>query len=288
MTAMNCLVALALLLSASVTAATKPARDFMDEQAAKLEPTRVVVYKKIGGRELHLHIFEPPGFKSGDQRGCFLTIHGGGWSGLSPRRQYPAAAHFASRGMVAISVEYRLLQKTSGATVFDCVKDARSAMRYVRAHATELGIDPQKIVANGGSAGGHLAAGLALFDGVDEEGEDTSVSCVPNALVLFFPVIDTSEEGYGRSKIGDRWRELSPLHRVKPGLPPMILFHGTGDTVTPFKGARAFQEAMLKAGNRCELVVQEGGAHGYLMRDRALWEQTLQRTETFLKSLGLL
>lgn len=288
MPAMRFILAIAFLLSAGASAATKPARGFMDEEAAKLEPSRVVVYKKIGGRELRLNIFDPPGFKPGDKRPCFLTIHGGGWTGMTPRRQYPAAAHFAKCGMVAISVEYRLFKKDSITTVFDCVRDSRSAMRYVRAHAAELGIDPQKIVANGGSAGGHLAASLALFDGVDEAGEDTSVSCVPNAMVLFFPVIDTSKEGYGNAKIGERWQELSPVHRVKAGVPPTIVFHGTGDTVTPFKGAKAFHEAMLKAGNRCELVVNDGGKHGYLMFDPALWEETLRKTETFLKSLGLL
>jgi len=278
---------LAFFLSVAFFAA-KPARDFSDELAAKLEPTRVVVYKKVGGRELRLNIFEPPGFELGDKRPCFLSIHGGGWTGLSPRRQYPAAAHFATRGMVGISVEYRLVQKHSGSTVFDCVKDGRSAVRYVRAHAAELGVDPQRIIVNGGSAGGHIAAGTALFDGVDEAGEDTSVSCVPNALVLFFPVIDTSKEGYGNAKIGARWQEISPLHRVKAGVPPTIIFHGTGDTVTPFKGAQAFYDAMLKAGNRCELVVNEGGKHGYLMFDRAPYEETLRKTEAFLASLKLL
>jgi len=272
----------------SAPRAESKARDLINDMAAKLEPTRVVVYKKVGDRELHLNIFDPPGLKPGDKRPCFLTIHGGGWTGMSPRRQYPFAAHFAKCGMVAISVEYRLVQKGSGSTVFVCVKDARSAMRYVRAHAAELGVDPQKIVANGGSAGGHLAAGTALFDGVDEAGEDTSVSCVPNALVLYFPVIDTSKEGYGNAKIGERWQEISPLHRVKAGVPPTIIFHGTGDTVTPFKGAQAFHAAMLKAGNRCDLDVNEGGKHGYLMFDRALYEDTLRKTEAFLKSLGSL
>lgn len=277
---------LALLLAG--VAVPAPAPDAINEMAARLEPTRVVVYKKVAGRELHLNIFEPPGHQAGDRRPCFISIHGGGWTGMSPRRQYPFAAHFAKCGMVAISVEYRLVQKGSGSTVFDCVKDGRSAVRYVRAHAAELGVDPQKLIANGGSAGGHLAAGTALFDGVDEAGEDTSVSCVPNALVLYFPVIDTSKEGYGNAKIGERWQEISPLHRVKPGVPPTIIFHGTGDTVTPFHGAKAFHEAMLKAGNRCELVVNEGGKHGYLMFDRALYEDTLRKTEEFLAGLKLL
>ncbi|MDD4872940.1 MAG: alpha/beta hydrolase [Kiritimatiellae bacterium] len=259
--------------------------NFIDEMAAKIEPTRRIVYKKVGERELHLNVFEPAGHKASDKRPCFLTIHGGGWTGMSPRRQYPFSAHFAERGMVGISIEYRLVQQDSGSTVFDCVKDGRSAMRYVRAHAAELGVNPQKIVVNGGSAGGHLAAGTALFDGVDEAGEDTSVSCLPNAMVLYFPVIDTSKEGYGNAKIGEHWQEISPLHRVKVGAPPTIIFHGTGDTVTPFKGAQAFHDAMLKAGNQCELVVNDGGKHGYLMFDRTLYEETLRKTEAFLASV---
>lgn len=296
---MKCpLLALVIGLSVAATAAaaeTKTAKapppkaktlDYVGQLAAQLEPTRVVVYKQVGERQLHLNVFEPPGFRPTDRRACFLTIHGGGWTGLEPRRQYPFAAHFAKLGLVGIAVEYRLVKPGSGTTVFDCVRDSRSAMRYVRAHAAELGIDPQKIIANGGSAGGHLAAGTALFDGVDEAGEDTSVSCVPNALVLYFPVIDTSSEGYGSGKIGARWQELSPLHRVGPDVPPTIIFHGTGDTVTPFAGAQAFREAMLKAGNRCELVATEGAAHGYLMRDRGQYEQTLRQTEAFLASLG--
>lgn len=262
--------------------------DYVGALAAKLEPTRVVVYKQVGDRRLHLNIFEPEGHRRTDCRACFLTIHGGGWTGLEPRRQYPFAAHFAKLGWVGISVEYRLAKPGSGTTVFDCVKDSRSALRYVRAHAAELGIDPQQIVANGGSAGGHLAAGTALFDGVDEAGEDNSVSSTPQALVLYFPVIDTSQAGYGHARLGARWDELSPLHRVRPSVPPVIIFHGTGDTVTPIAGAQAFRDAMLKAGNRCELVATEGAAHGYLMRDRALYEETLRQTEAFLASLGLL
>jgi acetyl esterase/lipase len=281
-------VLIGLILAA--VAATKRAKalDYVGQLAADLEPTRVVVYKKVGDRELHLNIFEPEGLQHTDRRACFLTIHGGGWSGLAPRRQYPFAAHFAKLGLVSIAIEYRLFHRGAGTTVFDCVRDSRSAVRYVRAHAEELGIDPQQIIANGGSAGGHLAAGTALFEGVDEAGEDPSVSSTPNAMVLYFPVIDTSPEGYGAAKIGSRWREISPLHHVRSGAPPTLILHGTGDTVTPFRGAQAFHDAMLKAGNRCELVPAEGGAHGYLMRDRAMYEEALQRTETFLASLGFL
>lgn len=281
------------LLGAALAAAEKPKPqakplDHAGQLAANLEPTRVVAYKKVDGRELHLNVFEPKGLKPGDRRACFLTIHGGGWTGLTPRRQYSFADHFAKLGMVGISVEYRLAKPGSGPSVFDCVRDARFAARYVRAHAAELGIDPQRIVVNGGSAGGHLAAATALFDGVDQPGEDTSVSCTPNALVLFFPVIDTSTDGYGNKKIGPEWRRISPVDCVRPGVPPTILFHGTGDTVTPFKGAQLFHDRMLKAGNRCELVVTEGAVHGYLMRDEKLYQEAVAKTEAFLRALGFL
>jgi acetyl esterase/lipase len=266
--------------------AGKKRDDPVAQIAATLTPTRQIVYKKVGDRELHLHIFEAKGHKAADQRACFVTIHGGGWTGGEARRMYPFAAHFADLGMVGISVEYRLLKP--GVTVFDCVKDGRSAVRYVRAHAAELGVDPHRIIANGGSAGGHVAAATALFDGIDEAGEDTKVSCVPDALVLLYPVIDTSKEGYGNAKCGAQWQEISPVHHVRSGLPPTIVFHGTGDTVTPFKGAKAFHEAMLKAGNRCELDVNEGGKHGYLIFERALYDDTLRKTDAFLESIGFL
>jgi acetyl esterase/lipase len=261
--------------------------DPVGKRAAELEPDRLVVYKKANGRELYLHVFEPESFKPTDRRPCFLVIHGGGWTGGEPRRMYPFAEHFANQGLVGISVQYRLNPK-AGTTVFDCVKDGRSAVRFVRSHADTLGVDPEKIIVSGGSAGGHVAAGTALFDGIDEMGESLEVSCVPNSLVLLFPVIDTSQAGYGNAKIGARWRELSPVHRVRGNLPPTLIFHGTGDTVTPFAGAKAFWEAMQKVGNRCELEIRDGGKHGFLMFDDKLYLDTLEKTEKFLSSSGLL
>jgi acetyl esterase/lipase len=260
---------------------------YVDGLIPALSPTKLVTYKRVEDRELKLHVFLPSGWKASDRRPAFVTIHGGGWGGGTPSRMYPFAAHFASRGLVGISVEYRLLNAARGVTVFDCVQDGRSAVRYVRAHAAELGIDPARIVANGGSAGAHVAVATAIFPQFDDPREGHAVSAEPNALVLFYPVIDTSPEGYGNAKIGARWKELSPAHNVRPGLPPTLVFHGTGDTTTPFKGARIFYDAMRQAGNRCELVVNEGGIHGYLLVGRAIYEDTLAKTEAFLKKHGM-
>ena len=266
----------------------KAARErYVDSLIPALKPTQLFAYKQVGGRELKLHVFQPPGWTARDRRPAFVVIHGGGWTGGDPTRMYSFADHFARQGMVGISVEYRLLKPGTGVTVFDCVQDGRSAIRYVRSHAAELGIDPARIVASGGSAGGHVAVATALFAAFDDPAEDRRISAEPNALVLYFPVIDTSKEGYGNAKIGERWRELSPAHNVRAGLPPTIVFHGTGDTTTPFKGAQRFTDEMQKAGNRMQLEVNQGGVHGYLMVDRAIYEDALAKTERFLREVKM-
>jgi acetyl esterase/lipase len=269
-------------------ASSDDAEGYVRSLGRTLQPSRLVVYKRVGDRELKLHVFLPQGWKATDARSCFLTIHGGGWIGGDARRMYAFADHFAKLGMVAASVEYRLLKKGNGVTVFDCVKDGRSAIRYVREHAADLGIDPRRILASGGSAGGHVAIGAALFTTVNEAGEDAATSAEPNAVIPLFPVIDTSRQGYGNARIGERWRELSPVDAVRPGLPPTLIFHGTADTTTPFAGAKRFHQEMIQAGNLCELEVHEGGAHGYLMSSQALFEETLAKMEAFMGRTGFL
>lgn len=256
--------------------------------AERLQPTRRLVYKTVNDTNLHLHVFEPEGHRAADRRPVFLAIHGGGWVGGNAKSFYPFADYFSQLGMVGISLEYRLLKRNAGTTVFDCVKDARSAIRYLRSHAEELGIDSNRIVVAGGSAGGHLAAGTALFDGVDQASDDTSISCRPDAMVLYYPVIDTSEHGYGQQKVGASWRDISPVEHVESGLPPTIVFHGTTDTVTPYAGAALFQKRMTMAGNVCELVSHQGGRHGYFIFDLKLYEQAMDRTHQFLVSQQIL
>jgi acetyl esterase/lipase len=284
---MNHSFAIAILFTVSAVAAAKEPKplDPVAQIAVNLEPTRKVVYKNVGDRALEMHVFEPEGFKASDKRACFLVIHGGGWSSGEPRRMYPFADHYRKLGLVGISLQYRLEKKSQKTTPWECVKDGRSAVRYLKTHAGELGIDPARIVVSGGSAGGHVAAATALFDGIDEAGEDTSVSSVPAALVLLYPVIDTSSEGYGNARLGERWKEISPAHHVKPGVPPTLILHGTADPTTPFKGAELFTKAMHEAGNRCDLIAYQGGHHGYLMFDAKLYAQALDQIDAFLRSL---
>lgn len=265
----------------------------LEPLAAKLEPSRIIPYKTVGrGRDLELHVFEPEGHDvATDKRPCILIIHGGGWTSGEPRVYYTIADHYAKKGMLAVSLQYRLMDAKDGVTVFDCVKDGRSAMRWLRAQASTLGIDPNRIAVIGGSAGGHVALGTAVFENgpdVDEATDDLSISCVPDLLIPLNPVIDTSADGYGQGKIGERWRELSPLHHVKRDLPPMLICHSTGDTVTPYAGAARFVELSKAAGNDCQFFTFEGGRHGWFIFDLDHYVALLGVMDEYLKEKGFL
>lgn len=259
----------------------------LTERAAAATPSQQVVYKTIGDRQLKLHIFNPDGHHATDQRPVFLAIHGGGWTGGNANVFFPFAEYFAEQGMVGISMEYRLCDQRRNTTVFDCVRDTRSAVRWIRAHAEQLGINPDQIIVMGGSAGGHLALSAALFNQVNEDTDDQSVSARPDALILMYPVIDTSAAGYGQAKIGDRWRELSPVHNVAGQLPPALIFHGTGDDVTPYPAAASFQEQSLHAGNDSTLITKPAGRHGYIIFAEQEYQRALAQMEEFLSRLNL-
>ena len=244
-----------------------------------------LVYKKVGDTELHLSVVKPANWKSGDKRAAIVFFHGGGWVG-GPRGQFnEQAKYFASRGLVCAQVEYRFATKSDAPTV--CCQDAKSAMRWVRSHAKELGINPNRIISSGGSAGGHLAAFVAMVDGLDDPTDDKSVSCKPCAMVLFNPVFDNGPGGYGHDRIGDRYKEFSPTHNIKKGSAPAVVFLGTNDKLIPVKTVEDFKAKMLEAGSKCEAFFYDGQAHGFFNQEP--WRtKAMIEADKFLASLGLL
>jgi acetyl esterase len=254
----------------------------------------LVVYKTIGEVELKLHIFKPPKRDTKESSPAIVFFFGGGWVGGNPKQFYRQCEHFASRGMLAISAEYRVKNR-HGTTPFECVADAKSAIRWVRANAARLGVNPDKIVAGGGSAGGHVAACIGVIEGFDENNEDPNISSKPNALVLFNPAVDLvglAKRGRSDRGFGNRVKDLSPLQHVKKGVPPCIIFHGTADRTVPFESVERFCAAMKKSGNVCRLVPFEGKGHGFFNygrdKDNSSFKRTIQEADRFLTTLGYL
>jgi len=264
-------------------------------KAKRPAPGKTILYKtaknaKGNPAPLRLHAFFPEGHQASDKRPAIVFFFGGGWTGGSPSQFYPQAAYLASRGMVALAAEYRV-EKQHGTPPKACVADGKSAVRYVRAHAGELGVDPKRVAAGGGSAGGHVAAATATVQGFDDPDDDTAASAVPDALVLFNPVYDNGPDGYGHDRLGDEWRQLSPAHNIRKGIPPAIVFLGTEDNLIPVATAKAFQAAMRGVHSRSELVLFEGEGHGFFNFGRGgnvAYAKTVRAMDAFLASLGWL
>lgn len=249
------------------------------------EPSKKVTYKKAGEVDLKLHVFNPKGHKATNKTPAIVFFFGGGWNGGTPKQFYPHSEYLASRGMVAISAEYRT-KKSHKTSPKECVMDGKSAVRWIRFHAKELGIDPDKIAAGGGSAGGHVAATTGTVKGLNEKGEDTTVSCIPNALVLFNPVYDNGPKGYGHSRVKDYWKEFSPMHNISKATPPTIVFLGTKDALIPVSTAKDYQKRMKAVGVRSDLHLYDGQPHGFF--NKAKYKETVTESDKFLKELGFL
>lgn len=264
-------------------------------QAVDFTPTRSTTYKSVDGIELKMDVFEPADLKPSDRRPAIGFFFGGGWNGGSTKQFYQQARALADQGMVAFSADYRVKSRNK-TTPFECVKDGKSAIRWVRLHAAELGIDSERIVASGGSAGGHVAACTGVIEGHEEAGENTSVSSVPNAMILFNPVLDTTEEGYGAKNFKpEQQTEISPCHHVRKGIVPTLVFHGTTDKTVPFENAERFTKLMQETGNECVLVPFEGKDHGFFngsafrkANGDADFDVTMKRSIEFLKAQGIL
>lgn len=257
-------------------------------EGTETAPTRSVVYKRIGDVELTLDIFLPSDHRESDRRSAIVFFYGGGWNDGSPSQFYPHCRHLAAKGVVAISASYRV-KKRHGTSPRECVLDARSAIRWVRANAASLGVDTKRIAAGGGSAGGHIAAAAAITPGWDEPGEDTRVSGIPDALVLFNPVFDNGPDGFAHDRVKEYWREISPLHNIDATTPPTIVFLGTSDKLIPVATAEKYRQRMQQEGRRCDLHLFENQPHGFFNYvNRENYNRTVVLMDEFLGSLGFL
>ena len=258
------------------------------------KPDKTVVYKKVDGHELKMNIFLPENHKASDNRPAIVFFFDGGWNGGSPSQFYPFCAHLAKKGVVAMSAEYRIKSKHK-TDPRACIKDGKSAIRWARANAKAYGIDPNRLAAGGGSAGGHVAAATGTDTKFIEEGEDSSVSSWPNALVLCNPVLDNGPNGYGHSRVKDYWQGFSPMHNVNKQTPPSIFFLGSKDPLIPVSTGKKWEKIVADQGKVSELHVWEGQPHGFFNYGRSkrenggvVFNEICQKMDAFLIKIKFL
>ena len=260
---------------------------FAQDQFDPTLPGAIVkTYKEVGDKPLVLNIFYPE--NRSESLPAVIFFFGGGWRNGSPVQFLHHCEYLASRGIIAISAEYRVKSRDN-TTPFEAVADAKSAIRYLRNHAADLGIDPERIVAGGGSAGGHLAACTALIEGVNETGEDQNISSKPQLLILFNPALDLLE--LAKDRLGEKVVEISPMQHIALSAPPTLIFHGTADSVVPIDQVFRFRDKMHDFGNLCQVVAYKNQGHAFFnygKSDHKYFKHTVYLMDRFLAAHGYL
>jgi acetyl esterase/lipase len=247
------------------------------------------LYKTTPQGELMLHFAFPVDWKATDKRPGIVFFFGGGWKNGSYTQFVSLCDYLASRGMVAASADYRI-ESVHHTTPDKCVEDAKSAMRWMRGHAAELGIDPNKLLSGGGSAGGHLAACTGTIEGFNADSDDKSISAKPNAMVLFNPALNIgtlfserkTDDTKGTQADADA---ITPNGFISKTTPPAIMFFGTADALKA--GADEYLAKAKPLGLRAELWTAKDQPHGFF--NRTPWSfVTARKADEFLTSLGYL
>ena len=294
----NLIIFLFLPLSFQVQAAVDSGRVTTNKVEAKDQVIHIQeVYKTVDTFKLKTDVFYTSQSIEKEKNTAIVFFHGGGWAFGTPEEFFTTCERYAKMGIVTFSVDYRLsidngITPSKTISPIECIMDARSAMRWVRANAAKFHIDPDKIVAAGQSAGGHLALSTAMIDEYNEKTDDSGISCRPNAILLFSACVNTVE-GWCDRLLADRrtkiW-SISPAHNIKSGLPPMIEFHGTDDEQVPKWTVQFFAGDMKAAGNYFEQHMYEGRKHylgdGNTKYSRYYDDEILRITDDFLGSLS--
>lgn len=211
-------------------------------------------YKVTGVQELKLDVFTPEiNFKKGKLIPAIIFFHGGGW--VSGNRTYFhwQCRYFAKHGIIAITADYRLMKKGADGiygTKEICIRDAKSAIRWVKEHAEELHINPDKIIVGGGSAGGHLATMAVLDTTINDPTDDTAISTSARALVLFNPGYPMHDDA-----------SLEPFRLVSSKVPPTIMFFGSKDKWK--RPADKFCSMLRQEGASCEMWIANDQTHAF-------------------------
>ncbi len=228
------------------------------------------IYKRVDGQNLQLHIFYPEGYSadSKEKYRVALSIYGGGLKTGRLEWGYDYAKFMTSMGYVGIAMEYRLADEMN-VSALDCIKDANSAVRWIRTYAEEINVDPEQVLAIGFSAGGYLSITTAMFPQFKEESEDETVSSVPNAVIALAPSVDMERvTDFENLLLGQATaKECSPADHVRFLGIPILIVHGSEDELLPIAYTQVFVTEMKAAGNDIELYIFCGGSHEFYYND---------------------
>ena len=249
----------------------------------------IKTYKTVDGFKLDLHIFLPDTSYQKTKRPAIVYFSGGSWTKGTPEWDFYNCANYAKKGWVAVAVEYRIADRHE-TTPFEAVKDARTAIRWLRMNAEIYNIDTNRMVATGNSAGGHLVLATALANKVNENTDNLNFSASPNLLLVNSGVYSLYADGstdWISRDLKDKTlvKNISPQHLLKKGLPPMLIIHGTNDQSVDYASAKTFAEEMKQLGNQFEFETLEGAPH-YIWYDRRFSGKVASLRKEFLRKYG--
>lgn len=268
---------------------TKTIDSIYTESANSYKGHLIETYKMVDGLKLDLHIFLPDSSPQNTKRPVIVYFSGGSWTEGTPEWDFYNCANYARRGWVAVSVEYRVADRHE-TTPFEAVKDARTAIRWLRMNAAKYNIDTNRIVATGNSAGGHLVLSTALSSEVNENSDNLKFGAAPNLLLVNAGVYnlyyEENTDWISRAlKDKNLVKKISPQHLLKTGLPPTLMIHGTNDRSVDYGSAKIFADEMRKLGNECEFHTLEGAPH-YIWYDRRFSGKVADLRRAFLRKHG--
>ena len=224
----------------------------------------IETYKEVDGFRLDMHLFLPNPEEFKGKRPTIVQFHGGSWSEGKPDWFFSTAEEYAKIGWVVAVVEYRIKAKQN-TYPFESVKDAKSALRWVKENAEKYKIDSNKIIATGNSAGGHLSLAIVLVDNWNERTDNLETNALPNAIIVNSGVYDLTSNSnrWITEKKQDRnvVKEISPNHLLKKTKVKMLLIHGDKDRNCPYETSAYFYNGMKALGNDIELHTIKDADH---------------------------
>lgn len=243
------------------------------------------IYATHGDINLLAHISFPNGdIVSG--RPVVLFFHGGFWETSTVTQFVPHSHHFASRGAVAISFEYRVQAKHQTGPL-EAIEDAKLALTWLHENADLLGIDLQKAAFAGAAGGAYLALVLTML-----KKKAYAAPFQAKALILYSSLLNTTRKGQLYDRFPDKKiaKAFSPSTLMRRKLPPMLLMHGKADKVTPFAEAVSFTRRMKWRGNRCQLLDFNAAEHSFFNFNvsHSYFEAHISAADSFLVEQGVL